>query len=162
MNTQTPYEISFCMCDFTTDIHITKLKELIRHYMTDAMGGCKPLSQHQEQNMITGLQNQANCFVLFIEYNGEIVGLATCFINYSTFKAHPYINVHDIVIHSSMRGKQLGKLLMQKIIEIAHHYNCCKVTLEVREDNIVAQRMYKQLGFADTNPPMHFWTKVLE
>lgn len=103
-----------------------------------------------------------NCFVLFIEYNSEIVGLATCFINYSTFKAQPYINVHDIVIHSSMRGKQLGKLLMQKIIEIAHHYNCCKVTLEVREDNIVAQRMYKQLGFADTNPPMHFWTRVLE
>lgn len=155
-------DILFYMCDFDTPLHVEKLKELIRHYMTDDMGGCKPLSISMEYNMVEGLKKQTNCFVLFIEYNGDIVGLATCFINFSTFRAKPYINVHDIVIHSNMRGKQLGKLLMQKIIEIAHHYNCCKVTLEVREDNVIAQRMYTQLGFGETNPPMHFWTKILD
>jgi GNAT superfamily N-acetyltransferase len=154
--------ITFCMCDFTNHYHVQSLKDLIKHYMTDAMGGCKPLSLHQEDAMVLGLQKQSNCFVLFIEYNNSIVGVATCFLLFSTFKALPYINVHDIVIHTSMRGKHLGKLLMQKIIEIGHHYNCCKITLEVREDNIVAQRMYKQLGFGDTQPPMHFWTKLLD
>jgi GNAT superfamily N-acetyltransferase len=154
-------DIAFFMCDFTNQTHITSLKNLIRHYMTDAMGGCKPLTEKQEEAMVMGLESQSNCFVLFIELNTEIVGLATCFINFSTFRAMPYINVHDIVIHKSMRGKQLGNLLMQKIIEIGHHYNCCKITLEVREDNIIAQRMYTQLGFGDTEPPMYFWTKML-
>jgi ribosomal protein S18 acetylase RimI-like enzyme len=35
------------------------------------------------------------------------------------------------------------------------------VNLEVREDNLSAKTLYQSLGFHDTKPAMHFWTKYL-
>ena len=60
-----------------------------------------------------------------------------------------------------IRGAGLGRALLDKIIVIAGERGYCKVNLEVRDDNTVAKELYSSLGFQDTVPPMHFWTKFL-
>jgi ribosomal protein S18 acetylase RimI-like enzyme len=85
--------------------------------------------------------------------------MATCFINFSTFKAKPFINIHDVVIDKQHRGKGFGKNLLNKIESIAIERNYCKITLEVREDNYTAQSLYYDLGFKEGMPEMYFWTK---
>jgi len=97
--------------------------------------------------------------VLFVVYKNEIAGLATCFINFSTFNLKSYINIHDIIIYQHYRGKNLGRALLSEIISIAQQRNYIKVTLEVRDDNTNAKALYQSLGFKDTEPIMHFWTK---
>jgi ribosomal protein S18 acetylase RimI-like enzyme len=47
------------------------------------------------------------------------------------------------------------------VIEKARELGYCKVTLEVRDDNRNAKELYQSLGFKDTEPKMHFWTKVI-
>jgi ribosomal protein S18 acetylase RimI-like enzyme len=99
--------------------------------------------------------------VLFVTVGDEVAGLATCFTNFSTFKVKPYINIHDIVIDEAFRRLGLGRKLLQQIGTIAAERGCCKVTLEVREDNETAKALYQSLGFEECAPKMLFWTKTL-
>lgn len=153
--------VSFCYCDFSNEIHCARLAGLINEYICDPMGGGQPLTPLQQIRMVDGLANHTASFVLFISVNEQIIGLATCFINFSTFKAKPYINIHDIIIDNACRGKGYGKLLLKKIEEIARERKYCKITLEVREDNYRAQNLYRELGYKNTLPVMFFWTKVI-
>lgn len=153
--------IEFTFCDYHNPQHCLKLTELLNCYIADPMGGGTPLDIEKSQQLITGLQAHPSSFVLFVSLNSEIAGLATCFINFSTFKVKPFINIHDIIIKKEMREKGLGRALLNKIIEIAADRNYCKVNLEVREDNVNAKALYQSLGFKDTEPAMHFWTKSL-
>ncbi len=154
-------QLQFCFCDFFNSEHRQNLVELIHHYMNDPMGNVQP-STHHAKDLIGGLSSTPSAFVLYIKKNLIYIGLATCFINFSTFYAKPYINIHDVIIRKEYRGYGYGKLLLQKIIDLAQERGYCKVTLEVREDNIIAQKLYRQLGFSPTNPPMLFWTKFLK
>ncbi|WP_026478957.1 ribosomal protein S18-alanine N-acetyltransferase [Alkaliphilus transvaalensis] len=56
-------------------------------------------------------------------------------------------HVTNIAVHPDYRGKQLGKLLVEGMIKEAHSIGMLRMTLEVRRSNIVAQNLYKALGF---------------
>ena len=154
-------KIEFAFCDFGNEYHCTMIAELINQYIEDPMGGGKPLGKLQQLRMVDGLANHQSCLVLFATIEETIVGMATCFINFSTFKAKPYINIHDILIDKDFRGNGFGKKLLEQIVLIAKERKYCKITLEVREDNQIAQNLYTELGFKDTEPKMHFLTKEL-
>lgn len=160
-NNREERDISFTFCDYQNKVHRQKLLELIDHYMMDPMGGSKPLSQPEKEKLLTGLSGHPSSFVLFVAVDQEIVGLSTCFINFSTFKAKPFLNIHDLVILKEYRGKGLGRKLLEKCIEISKERGYCKITLEVRDDNRNAQELYKSLDFNESIPKMHFWTKML-
>lgn len=153
--------ISFSFCDFSDEEHCRKLAALINQYITNPMGGGTKLNARQQLRLIHGLANHPSCFVLFALVDQQIVGLATCFINFSTFKAKSYINIHDLIIQNDFRGKGFGRRLLQQIESIAKERKYCKITLEVREDNYTAQNLYSEQGFKDGIPAMHFWTKEI-
>jgi len=154
-------DISFEFCDYENPLHLTALVDLLNHYMTDPMGEAPPLNKLQQLRLVDGLSNHPAALVLFVLYDGEIVGLATCFINFSTFNVKSYLYIHDIVVYADFRNKGLGKALMEKLIEISTERDYCKITLEVREDNFQAQGLYFSLGFEECTPGMLFWTKKL-
>ena len=153
--------ISFEFCDFENPAHLTALAELLNMYMADPMGDAPQLSKLQQLRLLDGLANHPSSFVLFQIYDDEVVGLATCFINFSTFMVKPYLNVHDFFVRPEYRGKGLSKSLMQELISISTSRDYCKITLEVREDNVVAQALYSGMGFEECKPSMLFWTKKL-
>ena len=153
--------ISFAYCDYENPVHLTALVDLLNHYMTDPMGEAPPLNKLQQLRLVDGLSNHPAALVLFVLYEGKIVGLATCFINFSTFNVKPYLYIHDIVVYADFRNKGIGKALMEKLIEISTEREYCKITLEVREDNFQAQGLYYSLGFEECTPGMLFWTKKL-
>ena len=125
------------------------------------MGGGSSLTPLQQLRLVDGLANHPASFVLFVLADDQIAGMSTCFINFSTFNVKPFINIHDLFIDSNHRGKGLGKSLLQQIESIARERQYCKITLEVRDDNHIAQSLYTELGFKDGMPPMYFWTKKL-
>jgi ribosomal protein S18 acetylase RimI-like enzyme len=156
-----PHKIDFMFCNYENPLHQKALIELINHYRVDPMGGCDPITVEQACDLIKGLSEHTSSFVMFVKSDDVIAGLATCFINFSTFKVTPYINIHDLIVQKEYRNTGLGGALLQKIIAIARERNYCKVNLEVRTDNAKAQKLYHSLGFRDTSPPMYFWTKFL-
>jgi ribosomal protein S18 acetylase RimI-like enzyme len=154
-------DIQFEICDFENPEHLNALAELTNHYMEDPMGDSPPLNKLQQLRLIDGLANHPTSEVQFAIFENQIVGLTTCFMNFSTFYVKPYLYIHDLVVLNEFRGKGIGKALMENLINISIERKYCKLTLEVREDNKVAQSVYKSLGFEECNPTMFFWTKKI-
>jgi len=153
--------IEFEFCDYENPVHLTALADLLNMYMADPMGDSPQLNKLQQLRLVDGLANHPSSLVLFEIFNEKIVGFATCFINFSTFKVKPYLNIHDFFVHPDYRGKGLAKKLMEELISISEERKYCKINLEVREDNRVAQGLYHSMGFEECKPNMFFWTKTL-
>lgn len=56
-------------------------------------------------------------------------------------------HVTNIAVHPEYRGKKIGKALVSYMVKEAIQLGINKMTLEVRKSNIVAQNLYKALGF---------------
>lgn len=146
-------------CNFSNPEHREALVFLMNEYMKDEMGDHPPHDKEKGKRLVQLLENHPSKLILFARYKNELIGLTNCFINIGTFAVKPFINIHDIVIWNKYRGIGAGRALMEGIIEHAKKMDCAKITLEVREDNIKAQNLYKSLGFKEGEPIMHFWTK---
>lgn len=153
--------ISYEFCDWNNPIHTTAFLDLLNHYMLDPMGDHPPLNNEKQINLEKGLQNHPTAEVMLMKEYEKYVGMATVFVNFSTFNVKPYLYIHDVVILDECRGKGYGKALIRELIEISKKRGYCKLTLEVREDNPAAQKVYRGLGFEDVEPKMYFWTKKL-
>ncbi|MDD3322795.1 MAG: GNAT family N-acetyltransferase [Paludibacter sp.] len=153
--------ILFELCDFENPQHLKALAELTNHYMEDPMGGFPPLNKLDQLRLVNGLANHPTAEVHFAILDSTVVGLATCFVNFSTFYVKPYLYIHDIVVFKNYRGKGIGKALIEYLTVLCIEREFCKKTLEVREDNKVAKSLYKDIGFDECDPKMLFWTKKL-
>jgi ribosomal protein S18 acetylase RimI-like enzyme len=78
----------------------------------------------------------------------QAVGIATCFRGFSTFAARPLVNIHDLAVLPEFRGYGIGCLLLAEVARKAAELGCCKVTLEVQENNTKAGRLYEDAGFS--------------
>ena len=154
--------VEIIKCNFKNPEHTSSFVELLTEYMAHPMGDTTELNKNQKQTLVHDLSIHPTVCVLLLKYGNKIVGTATCFKNYSTFKAAPFINVHDLIISQSYRRKGLARKLLSGIINMAKEANCCKVNLEVRSDNEAAMALYQSIGFGECNPPMKFWQLPLD
>lgn len=56
-------------------------------------------------------------------------------------------HISTIAVDVNWRGRGLGEIMLMAMIEQAIKLNARKVTLEVRETNVVAQNLYRKYGF---------------
>lgn len=147
--------------DLSRHRHQEALIELINAYLNDEMGEGGCLDIDTQTRLIFGLIDHSTAFIFFAEYNGKMIGLAICFLGFSTFQAKKLINIHDLIVLPEYRRQGIAKRILMCIEEKAKLMNCCKLTLEVRTDNIKAMGLYKRLGFSSGEYPMSFWRKLL-
>lgn len=143
--------------DIQNEEHRQAMLSQLDWYMQDPMAGQGKMPEKLAVKIIEGLEKQPNYLFFLAKYNHEFAGVANCFINFSTFKAKQLLNIHDFSVSPEFRKKGVGKSLMSKIVEYCHEKGYCKITLEVRNDNIKAQYLYQKLGFTECDPPMYFW-----
>jgi ribosomal protein S18 acetylase RimI-like enzyme len=86
-------------------------------------------------------------YALLAEAAGDPVGFATCFVGYSTFRAMPLLNIHDIAVLPAWRGRGIARRLLDAIAQHASALGCCRLTLEVRSDNAPGRALYRRAGF---------------
>jgi len=139
------------------------LIDMLNRYAMDPMGSGKPLTDDVKQRLRRDLKSVSGA-VSFLAYEADQpdtpVGLINCFAGYSTFRAKPLLNIHDVVVHPDHRGKSIGTALIHAAENYATEAGHCKISLEVRTDN-PAERLYRRLGFSDGGNPMWFLTKGL-
>lgn len=56
-------------------------------------------------------------------------------------------HITNIAVQQELRGKGLGRLLTEGLKQYAANLGVVYMTLEVRRSNVVAQNLYKSLGF---------------
>ena len=133
--------------------------ELLDMYCRDEFGESKPLSTEARRNLVPGLKAHGGARVFLACDAQQAVGLAICFLGFSSFQGKPLINVHDIAVRPANRGHGIGRSLLAAISSEAESLGCCKVTLEVRSDNAAAVGLYASEGFCGTEPETWFWSK---
>jgi ribosomal protein S18 acetylase RimI-like enzyme len=143
----------------------TAIVAIVQSYAGDAFGGGRPLATDVAARLVPGLRAHPTTLVLLAFADGRPVGAAICFVGFSTFAARPLVNVHDLAVLPDVRGRGIGRALLVAVEERARARGCCKITLEVLEDNRRARALYASFGLADvavgTSPFTRFLSKPL-
>jgi ribosomal protein S18 acetylase RimI-like enzyme len=125
---------------------------LLNHYAEDPMGSGQSLPAEVQQRLIEGLRAHPTTLIFLAFQAGSAVGIATCFVGFSTFAARPLVNVHDLAVHRDYQGRGIGRKLLQHVLDAARQRGAVSVTLEVRRDNLRGRKLYSQLGFRYVEP----------
>lgn len=153
-------EINIIEADLTNPEHANAILSITNDYAADIMGLEEELNEDLKNQLIRemSLFPTTICFLAFAD--GKASGVANCFYGFSTFNAKKLINIHDLAVIPEMRGKGIGKKLLEVVEQKAIETDCCKVTLEVRTDNR-AKNLYERMGFSNGEPAMYFMSKEL-
>lgn len=155
--------LSILLADLADPQHQVAILELLDMYCRDQFGDSQPLADETRANLIPGLVRHGGARVFLAHHDEQPVGVAICFHGFSTFRARPLINVHDIAVAPAFRGRGIGQALLAAVEQHAREHGCCKVTLEVRADNRVAQQAYRRAGFGPSSEPeTWFWSRKLD
>ncbi len=141
-------ELRVAPIDLADAVQAAALVDLLDHYARDPMGGGGALPADVLGALPSRLRQLDNYHGALAWHDGRAVGLINCFTAFSTFKARPLLNVHDIVTHAGCRGQGIGAALLEWAAVRARELGCCKLTLEVLSNNHVARRCYQRAGFA--------------
>ena len=143
-----PDSFTVIQADLALDLHQAATVAMMNAYAMDAMGDGRPLSDYARQHLIAGLREHPTSLVFLVFRDAEPVGIATCFRGFSTFAARPLINISDYFVLPQYRGLGLGRRLLEAIEARAREWQCCRLTLEVQENNHRARSIYGMFGFA--------------
>ena len=98
--------------------------------------------------------NQPYARVIIGEFQGQPVGYALFFNNFSTFTGRPGIYLEDLYVSPHMRGKGFGKSLLAYLAKLAHEENFTRVEWSVLNWNEPSIQFYRSIGAV----PMDGWT----
>jgi ribosomal protein S18 acetylase RimI-like enzyme len=118
-------------------------------YASAPSGGGVALSTDVKLRLVPALRAQAGALVLLAFEAEEVAGACTCFYGFSTFHARPLLNVHDLAVMPRFQRRGIGGALLAAAEARALAKGCCKLTLEVRQDNQPARDLYRGYGFRD-------------
>lgn len=152
--------------DYLNSEDAAALVSLLNAYAEEPLGGGTPLSQQVRDSLPTELAKIPGAYSYVVYSEGKPVALLNAFTGFSTFNARPLINIHDVYVAPSVRGSGALEMLFTAVEEQARAVNCCKITLEVLEDNGRAQSAYRRLGFkgyevGEEGGEALFWQKKL-
>jgi ribosomal protein S18 acetylase RimI-like enzyme len=155
------HKIDIRVVDFSDDSDMDRYLAMLDAYARDPMGAGRPLPDAVKLRLRADLPTRTGAHALLAERSGTDVGFASCFVGYSTFRARPLLNLHDIAVVPEARGLGIARQLLEAVEALARRLDCCKVTLEVRSDNLRAQRAYESAGFVPADCD-RFLEKVLD
>ncbi|MGQ0549081.1 MAG: GNAT family N-acetyltransferase [Armatimonadota bacterium] len=151
--------------DFGNPAHCAGIVEVLNTYAADPVGGGQALASEVRERLVPTLRDHPTALVLLALVDQRPAGVAVCFFGLSTFQARPLLNIHDLAVVPEHRRKGIGRALLAAAEERAIEHGCCKLTLEVQDDNGRARALYESFGFSDfvvgNSAPTRFLTKPL-
>lgn len=122
---------------------------VLQSYAQDIMGGGRALAPDVAKRLPAALAQHPGALVLLAWSEERAIGVATCFLGFSTFAAQPLLNIHDLAVVPERRGQGVGRALLSAAESFARARGCVKLSLEVLEENTGAQKLYESFGFRD-------------
>jgi GNAT superfamily N-acetyltransferase len=83
---------------------------------------------------------------LLAEHDGAPAGFALFFFNYSTWRGQPGVYLEDLFVYPELRGRGIGKALLQRVAAAAMARGCRRLQWEVLDWNTPAIDFYRAMG----------------
>lgn len=103
------------------------------------------------------LQRPEVCFI-YVMRTAEAPVAAFCAFWMVGDQAH----INQLAVRPDLRGKGLGRQLIEAVMVEAAHLGATSLTLEVRESNTPALRLYERTGFARAAVRQNYYTNPVE
>ncbi len=107
-----------------------------------------------EKTLEEWIFDRSKAEVIFAEAEGQAVGFALFFHNFSTFLGRAGLYLEDLYVLPEQRGKGYGKALLQKLASIAVERGCGRFEWSCLDWNQPSIDFYRSLGAE----PMDEWT----
>ena len=89
---------------------------------------------------------------VIVDAQGQIAAAGTLFIERKFIRNCGRVgHVEDIVVSSRHRGKNLGRFLLQQLIELAQREGCYKIILDCEAEKV---QFYEKCGFTEKGRQM--------
>lgn len=98
------------------------------------------------------IQSPSACVLVAI-CQQRLVGDAVLFFR----KKSTIARLYSIAVTPDMHGRGVGSILLDAVEKTALQHHCQSVRLEVRQDNLGAQRLYEQKGYRRFAIKPHFY-----
>jgi GNAT superfamily N-acetyltransferase len=99
-----------------------------------------------EEILLESLFKRKVAEVIIAEYEGEAVGYALFFYNFSTFLGRPGIHLEDLYVTPDMRGKGFGKIILSYLAKLVVERDCGRLEWACLDWNEPSIKFYKGLG----------------
>ncbi|WP_332740736.1 GNAT family N-acetyltransferase [Hydrogenophaga sp.] len=140
--------VAIFRADYTDASHAAALVALLDAYASDPAGGGDGLSDFAKQHLVRELAARPQAYSVLAFDGSQPVGLVNCIEGFSTFACKPLVNVHDVAVLASHRGRGIAQQMLTLAEIIAKERGAVKMTLEVLSGNHGAVRLYERIGYA--------------
>jgi diamine N-acetyltransferase len=89
---------------------------------------------------------QPRLFCDIAEWQGEAVGFALWFLNFSTFRGRHGLYLEDLFVRPALRGKGIGKALMRNLAKHCVDKNLARFEWTVLDWNKPSIEFYRSIG----------------
>lgn len=97
-------------------------------------------------NSVERMQEEKKYFDFFVaEINGKVVGMALYFFAYYTWVGKS-LYLDDLYVKPEFRGQNIGRALLEKVIELAKEEGCKRMRWQVLDWNTPAIEFYKKMN----------------
>ena len=119
-------------------------------YASDPRGGSKPLPAEVKDRLIPGLKSYPTSRIWLAFDARQAIGLCVGFLGFSTFRARPLLNIHDLAVVPGRRGGGVGRALLTAAE--THARRCGLLQAHARSAGRQpprARTLYERFGFRD-------------
>ena len=121
--------MSVVRADYANPTHAAALVMLLDAYASDPAGGGEPLSDFAKTHLVQALASRPQAYSVLAFDGEQPVGLVNCIEGFSTFACKPLVNVHDVAVLSSHRGRGVAAQMLALAQRIAQERGAVKMTL---------------------------------
>jgi ribosomal protein S18 acetylase RimI-like enzyme len=135
------------LADYTSATDAAALVTLLDAYASDLAGGGEPLSDYAKTHLVRELAARPQAYTVLAFDGDQPVGLVNCIEGFSTFACKPLVNVHDVAVLASHRGRGVAAQMLALAERQALARGAVKMTLEVLSGNEPAVNLYRRIGY---------------
>ena len=102
--------------------------------------------QTDEESLFQAMFVRKITHALIAEEDGQPIGFALYFFNFSTFVGRPGLYLEDVFIQPEFRGKGYGTAIFRELAKIAKEENCGRMEWTCLDWNEPSRQFYRKMG----------------
>ena len=131
------------------DVIIRELeeKDLSRGFLNtlDTLRETSSITENKALEVFKKIKSNPEHIIIIAEINGEIVGSTTLLIEHKFIHLGGIVgHIEDVVVSKKFQGLEVGKKIINYVLELAKEYGCYKTILNCSDE---VKPFYEKLGF---------------
>lgn len=133
--------------DFATAADLEAMADLLAELFV-LESDFRPEREKQLRGLRLIIDNPQSGRLFVVRVDGQIAGMANALLTISTAEGCRVLLLEDVIVKAKWRGRQLGRRLVEHVLDWAAHAGLTRATLLADASNSPALAFYERIGFS--------------